>query len=207
MEAGEKGVRLQRRIKAFRLSLAVCFLRPDGCASRPWIWLLCLFVVLSSSVVWSSDFYLPRLGPTPLRFSQTPGTSFAWPVPLLRTNAVAKVPNPSNAAGSAGATNSTVLTSNSPAPLTSGLAGAEPPAGLPLVPGVGSIPVGVDTNSFTASNLLNVTPQMLADYFRATLENTYRFSTNALNGAQIPFNPPLPTTQPAPSSEAIYRVQ
>jgi hypothetical protein len=52
--------------------------------------------------------------------------------------------------------------------------------------------------------LLIVTPQMLADYFKATLGGMDRFPTNAPSGADIPFNPPTPKP---PSSEAVYRTQ
>jgi hypothetical protein len=53
--------------------------------------------------------------------------------------------------------------------------------------------------------LLVVTPQMLADFFKANLDSSMRQSTNAPAGADVPFNPPIP--KPTPSSEAIYRTQ
>lgn len=63
---------------------------------------------------------------------------------------------------------------------------------------------GIDTNSLSASNLLLVTPQMLADYFKANLEMMSRWSTNGPAVPEIPFNPPTPKP---PSSEAVYKIQ
>lgn len=63
------------------------------------------------------------------------------------------------------------------------------------------LPLGADGKPLSASNLLIVTPQMLADYFKATLD---KLSTNAPSGADIPFNPPFPKL---PSSDAVYRTQ
>lgn len=207
MEAAHKPVQPQQRNAAFRLQPRGESLQPKCCAPVHRICLFLLLIGLSSSAVWSSDFYLARLGPPPLRFSPPPGRDFAWPVPLLRTNAGSKAVDLLNTSASPAGTNSTVLISSSPAPLTNSLSGVDLQAALPGLPGLGQIPFGSDTNAFTASNLLNITPQMMADYFRATLENTYRFSTNAVNGAEIPFNPPMPAPKPAPSSEATYRVQ
>ena len=66
------------------------------------------------------------------------------------------------------------------------------------------IPLTTEGNFLSASNLLIVTPQMLADYLKANLENLTRSSTNGFSGADVPFNPPVPKP---PSSEATYKTQ
>lgn len=180
--------------------------RPDG--RTPGVCIVVLVACFSGCVLWASDGYLARKGPPALRFEPTQSrkADFAWPVPLSRTN--------SNGALSASfppvsqpGTNSSTQTSTSPTPFTDTSA-AEPLGPVqPMATGPGFEPFGADTNAFSASNLLNITPQMLADYFKATLENSYRGSTNVLNGAEIPFNPPLPFAKPSPSSQSTYRVQ
>lgn len=145
----------------------------------------------------ASDLYLARLGPSPLRFSPPPAKEFKWPVPLLPTKpetnsddvASASLPV-NNTAAQDSATNSISVNSTPLGP-------------VPFNPDF--LIEGSEANSLSASNLLNITPQMLADYFKTTLGNAYRSSTNGVNGVQIPFEPPTP--KPAPSSEAIYRVQ
>ncbi|HLH53409.1 MAG TPA: hypothetical protein VKY92_07320 [Verrucomicrobiae bacterium] len=149
-----------------------------------------------------SEGYLARLGPPPLRFevSTQPKGQFSWPVPLSRTNSTAgnavAMPPPAGTdtnSESINSSSSAYSTNNAP----SDTAGIAQPGVIP--------PPGVDTNTFSASNLLNVTPQMLADYFKSTVDNASRYSTNSVNGAEIQFNPPLPPVKP--SSEAIYRVR
>jgi hypothetical protein len=77
------------------------------------------------------------------------------------------------------------------------------PAATPFVGLLG--PSGIDGNSLSASNLLVVTPQMLADYFKANIDGFYKPFTNGGSGPDVPFNPPVP--YPPPSSEAVYRIQ
>jgi hypothetical protein len=65
--------------------------------------------------------------------------------------------------------------------------------------------IGTDANPPSASNLLIVTPQMLADYFKAGFDGAFKSSTNGFGGGDVFFNPPTPRV--VPSSEATYRVQ
>ena len=76
-------------------------------------------------------------------------------------------------------------------------------AAMPFVGLLG--PSAIDGNSLSASNLLVVTPQMLADYFKANIDAVYKPFTNGVSGPDVLFNPPLPN--PPPSSEAVYRIQ
>src|SRR5581483_9578183 len=137
--------------------------------------LLAMFVVLSSSVR-SVDLFLPRVGPAPLQFAPAPPKpwDFKWPVPKLgngSTNETQNLPGGlTNSTSSASLTlqqtnsaNSTQLSQN---PASVGTPGAF------LLP-------GQDANPSSASNLLLLTPQMLADFFKATLDQTaFRSSTN-----------------------------
>jgi len=169
--------------------------------------LVILLATIPAGAVLGSDFYLPRIGPAPLRFATISANSkgFVWPVPL----------NPLRST-----TNSTAETSlqvsntptNSAVPVPS-LAGSKtnnvsPPLSLEMSvsspANASQTPNGTDGNPLSASNLLIVTPQMLADYFKATPGGLDKVSTNAPVGAEIPFNPPTPKP---PSSEAVYRTQ
>ena len=180
--------------------------RPNGRTQG--VCIVALVTCFSGCVLWASDGYLARKGPPALRFEPTRSTKadFAWPVPLLRTNSSGALSAPFPPF-SQSSTNSSTQTSTSPAPLTDASTAESLGPVQPMAIGPGFVPFGAETNAFSASNLLNITPQMLADYFKATLDNSYRVSTNALNGAEIPFNPPLPFAKPSPSSESTYRVQ
>ncbi len=155
----------------------------------------------------SADFYLARLGPPPLRFAAAPlkPKDFGWPLALGPARALT---NSLERAGDA-ATNSSNVLPNATGPSTSrnGAPGVEvtvttsPSSTFPTP----STSIGFDGNPLSASNLLVVTPQMLADYFKANYDGTYRPTTNGFSGIEVPFYPPTP--KPAPSSEAIYRTQ
>ena len=179
---------------------------PDG--RTPGVCIVGLLACFSGCVLWASDGYLARKGPPALRFEppRSAKADFAWPVPLSRTNSSGAL-SASFPPVSQPSTNSSTQTSTSPAPLTDASTAESLGPVLPTAIGPGFEPFGAETNAFSASNLLNITPQMLADYFKATLDNSYRVSTNVMNGAEIPFNPPLPFAKPSPSSEATYRVQ
>lgn len=162
-----------------------------------------LLTAVPGSVLNSSDFYLCQIGPAPLRFApEPPSKAYTWPVPL---KPVPRETNNVTASDSAPVvdTNS-VLSATSPPvqPVT------PPPTlsealgtNLALLP---QIPLSTEGNLLSASNLLIVTPQMLADYLKANLENLTRSSTNGFPGADVPFNPPVPKP---PSSEATYKTQ
>ncbi len=185
-------------------------LRTKGCVP-PGIVLFLLLASICAGDLWASDFYLARLGPAPLRFASAPANpkDFTWPIPLNPSRAttnsspVADIPSPipgTNsaiaAAGDAGLQSRT-NSSSSVAQVTD-TAGANPP----IRP---TTPDGLDRNPLSASNLLLVTPQMLADYFRANLDSGNKPGTNAVSAVDVPFTPPTP--KPSPSSEAIYRTQ
>lgn len=166
-----------------------------------------LFAALLNLTASGSDHYLSHVGPPPLRFAPLadPMHRFAWPVPLVATNSTTN----SVETTISSTTNATVATATSPNPQTNRteIATTSEIPGTPSIPfGLEPIALGPETNILSASNLLNITPQMLADYFRATLESTLRSSTNAYNGPEVPFNPPTPKP-PVPSSEAIYQVK
>jgi hypothetical protein len=108
-------------------------------------------------------------------------------VPVTNAITTAPIPQLSNTQ-----TNSPAAT---PAPETS-IAG-------PLITPETQIPLS--TNLLPAGNLLLVTPQVLADFFKANMDATYRAATNGAGGGEIPFIPPIP--RPMPSSEAVYRVE
>jgi len=67
-------------------------------------------------------------------------------------------------------------------------------AAMPFVGLLG--PSAIDGNSLSASNLLVVTPQMLADYFKANIDAVYKPFTNGVSGPDVLFNPPLPNPPP-----------
>ena len=161
-----------------------------------------LLATIPLPAVQSSEYYLVSVGPAPLRFaSPPPAKAYVWPVALNpagpATNCMPDVTNsvPDNSTNS-------VLTSSSPATQTNSAAAlAQIGFGSPLV---GPGQQGTDGNFLSASNLLVLTPQMLADYFKATMDNLTLWSTNGPAGPELPFNPPTPKP---PSSEAIYRSQ
>jgi len=168
------------------------------------------FLVILSTIhagaLLASDFYLPRIGPAPLRFAMVSAKSktYVWPVPLIPTNSVNNASAVNSLPDSNAATNSAITLSSPAIPQTNNiptLASSEMSVSSPFGPT--QPPVGADGNPLSASNLLIVTPQMLADYFKATLTGTDKLSTNAAR-ADIPFNPPTPKPL---SSEAIYRTQ
>jgi hypothetical protein len=154
-----------------------------------------------------SDFYLPRVGPAPLRFALTSADSrdFAWPIPLIRAQSITNSTAATNDNPSIGATNSTSSVSNVAASQTNNAQlVSSPETSFSSQTSMPQIPDGANGNPLSASNLLVITPQMLADYFKANLTGTDRLLTNRVSGADIPFNPPTPKP---PSSEAIYRIQ
>ena len=149
-----------------------------------------------------SEFYLGSVGPSPLRFAQSPSSKpYVWPKgPTMPTNNFSVVTD--SVPGIS--TNLTAAPAVSSAQITNSVASMTRPApdmASSLLP---QPQPGVDTNSLSASNLLLVTPQMLADFFKANLEMMSRWSTNGPAVPEIPFNPPTPKP---PSSEAIYKTQ
>lgn len=167
--------------------------------------LLSILVMQLPSAIGGAECYLALVGPVPLHFAPTPRKDFAWPVPLVLTNvATNSIPFPSPV-DSESTTNALILSARSPDPLPVAPVSQEfeplpfaPPAAMPAPPA---------TNSLSASNLLNVTPQMLAEYLKASIENSARFSTNGVNGPEVPFRPPLPWPKPAPSGPGRSRLQ
>lgn len=65
------------------------------------------------------------------------------------------------------------------------------------------LPFGLNGNGLSASNLLILTPQMLADYFKANLNSVGPPPTNG-PASNVPFNPPTPKI---PSSAAMSKTK
>jgi hypothetical protein len=164
------------------------------------VWFGLILVFGSAPSVRCDDGYLVRFGPPPLRFS-TPivaNKEFSWPVPLFPK---------------ASATNQTEVEA-SPGLLTNTFNSKPtqvviPAAELTADPQVPEVPRDPHTfvypNSSTASNLLLVSPQMLAEYLKANSDSGSSPMTNGFGGMEVPFSPPSPRI--TPSSEAIYRTQ
>jgi hypothetical protein len=155
-----------------------------------------------------SDYYLPRFGPVPLRFAAIPRSAkdFIWPSLGTNSNSVTNSANIPPVVISTPDTNAVVTTAASTIVQTNAMPdvpGFDNTASGPLMvmPTAGGTPA----NSLTASNLLVVTPQMLADYFKSNLDISSKPSTNSFGGGEVMFNPPTPRIPP--SSEAVYRVQ
>ena len=160
-----------------------------------------LLSAFPAAVLSSSEFYLCRVGPPPLRFAPPPSLKeFKWPVPLKpaapETNSIV-----TSDSAPVSNTNFEISVAQSPEPVLAPAMPAQmPETNVALWP---QIPLGTDGNLLSASNLLILTPQMLADYFKANLDSLNR-SSNVFPGADIPFNPPTPKP---PSSEATYTTQ
>ena len=167
---------------------------------------ICILQILFACISLSaSDFYLMRLGPPPLRFAPVSNGEFKWPMPLPKPS-LANTNMPGAGKFSTVITPTNVLaTADSAVPKTNGAA-PQPISEISVSSAANLMPtpVGADGNPLSASNLLVVTPQMLADYLKATLDSSLKSSTNAPAGADIPFSPPTPKL---PASEAIYRTQ
>jgi hypothetical protein len=164
--------------------------------------LLAMLAVLTSNLR-SVDFYLPHTGPASLRFAPVLPRpwDFKWPMPKVANGSTNETQNPT-----AGSTNSTVLASSSIQQTNSTTASPMASSAAWSVFSDASPFAGLDANPSSASNLLLLTPQMLADFFKATLDQTaVKPSTNGFGGVDPSFIPPMP--KPVPSSEATYRVE
>jgi hypothetical protein len=170
--------------------------------ARAFLWVVFAIVSVPLS---GADVYLPRFGPAPLRFvAPPPSVEFTWPSPP---------------ATSLAATNHTHLAKNSQENATNSIPNdpvSTPQTNSPSGPDISSIaspteplpsPVSSETNPLSASNLLIVTPQMLADYFRGNFDGTFRPLTNGVAGPEVLFNPPYAIPLLKPSSQATYRTQ
>jgi len=189
--------------------------RPDGRPDRTvWSLLVCaVFLVglVAALSVRGADFYLAQLGPPPLRFAATLKPYKLPPLARSRsvdTNApIAPEPDaPSAAVTNATASVTSALPSEIPThastdAVTRGDTIVAEPQPLSEPPN----PLLLNTNSIPAGNLLIVTPQVLADYFKANLDAISHAVSNGVTGGEIPFIPPIPRIMP--SSEATYKVQ
>jgi hypothetical protein len=162
-----------------------------------------LLATISLPCLQSSEFYLANVGPAPLRFASPPSKGYVWPIGL---NPLPSATNSAAAVTDSVPVTSTnlVLTSSSPPAQTNNSAIPSPQTLASGSPTLWQIQPGTDGNLLSASNLLVLTPQMLADYFKANLDSLTRSATNGPAGPDLPFNPPTPKP---PSSEAIYRTQ
>src|SRR5690242_19834643 len=121
-----------------------------------------LFLVFGSVLkLWSSDFYLPRFGPPPLRFTaQSPkAKAFVWPVRPNQSHSVTNHSNPAN-------TNLTIATGSStnvpvvlePAVQTNNVTETTSETTFSsLLPAPAGMDIG-EPNPLSASNLLIITP-------------------------------------------------
>jgi hypothetical protein len=138
-------------------------------------------------------------GPTALRYAKAPDATreFKWPslfpapAPVAQSNLVEQVSEPA-------ATNSAVAESTVPSPSPvptqpDSLASTEP-SPPPVAPPAWNL----DNVSSSASPMLLVTPQMLADFFRSNSA-----AANVIPNWDLRFMPPI--AMPPPSSEAVYR--
>ena len=147
----------------------------------------------------SADTYLQRGGPPPLRFAPTPAQpgQFTWPAQIHSTQSSSNnQPEPTVPLTSALETNSVAQTNAT---------ALRSPMGAPFEISSPALPPISDPNSLSAGNLLLVTPQMLADYFKTNFDPGLRWLTNGFAPMEVPFNPPLPRLSPL--SEASYRIQ
>ena len=166
---------------------------------RGWLGLPLLAPMVLTVCVARGGAYLPWAGPPPLRFAAAPHAKFfSWRPPALP--AIQTNPPPAS----------------SLQPLEKGGNPAVPPpsASEKTVPNLNLPSAGaaeVPTNSLpaenvpasppnAANNLLNVSPEMLLDYFQST--DALSDSTNARAPERVIFVPPLPF--PAISSQATY---
>ncbi len=155
---------------------------------------LCAFVVLGA-VAHAGMPYLPLIGPPPLRLEVLKSPPAA-PVVMV----AAAVPEQTN-------TNpSPVVASAGTASWTTNFVGPMPSAAAPSVDGSPDKALG---DSFTASiftmptpDLLGISPQMLATFFRPVLIGTN--TTVVAVPFPVSFTPPLP---PDKSSHAEYNVK
>ena len=158
---------------------------------------------LGSTLV-GGDLYLPKFGPPPLRFmaQSSKAKAFVWPVPLKQCHSLTNQTNQTNQNVTASSTNAPLVLD--PTIQTNIVTETRSESGFASL-----LPMAVPTespepNPLAASNLLIITPQMLADYFKANVEGT---ATNGFGpgGIEVPFNPPI--LRIPESSKATYRVQ
>lgn len=149
-----------------------------------------------------AEGYLPRSGPAALRFAAAPlqAKAFVWP-PLRKDESA-----PSNSLPEAAS--APASTNSAPVPAAPGATNwvVDPalldPTQFPV--DTNSVP-NSESPASSASELLIVTPQMLAEYLKPALSGALKAATNAPSSGDVGFLPPTP--KPAASSEAIYRTQ
>jgi hypothetical protein len=174
------------------------------------VWLGC------SRLLGAAEAYLPYLGPTLLRFAPVPAAHFVWSPAAAGPPVAQPSPAPATKAGTASSASppfsttprSTDLLARptleeflaQPASLSEGgppleLSAESPPPGSADLVG----------SPLSASEMLIVTPQMLAEYLKNPPGGTNPPPTQVLPGGELYFRPPI--TPPAPSSKATYRIQ
>jgi len=147
-------------------------------------------------------------GPTSLRFADDPAKAkaFAWP-PLIpeskpaattSTNSVEQTPAATAPGGGAAPGPVLIAVTNlaTAASTPRAVLGPQPwPAGA----------MGPGESGMTASEMLTITPQMLADYLKQAPKSSTRGATNTFLLPNLPFMPPAQPRLPA--SESIYQTQ
>ena len=147
-----------------------------------------------------TPLYYPQLGAIPLRFA-----TLSKPTPYLLSALPSEThPLPAKA------TNSAAPATRTNADLASKAAADETPQGADEKPAQSNAPP-VDLSAFSpagpppASEMLIVTPQMLAEYLKPTARPALPPSTNAPAATELQFTPPEPKA--IPGSEARYKTQ
>jgi hypothetical protein len=139
-------------------------------------------------------------GPTALRYAKAPDVTrnFNWPSLFPEPSAAAKSNLVEHASSAPSPTNSVAAGSTSPAqssfPTESNSLAATEPHPPPVAPPSWNL----DNGPTSASPMLLVTPQMLADFFRSNV-----VTANVAPNWDLRFMPPI--AMPPPSSEAVYR--
>lgn len=137
--------------------------------------------------------YLPACGPTVLRMAASPAR-YTWPPSNPAPGIPAVVPPNSDATGQ-----------NPPAPTSQNAVSAMEPPPVTLAAGatVEGPPPPPPPPQIPASELLVVTPEMVADYFRSNIAT--QPMAPPMVPAYLPFVPPVQF--PTHSSEAVYQLQ
>jgi hypothetical protein len=161
----------------------------------------------------SDRSYLPLCGPTPLRFEKPFTNTVAVVTPSIEPENGRKTPLSATNVSKTPASDA-VQTAPAPEPPLPASTNAPGTAALDAIKGApspstdSSGPANSAGSPLSASELLVVTPQMLADFLKPASGSTPAtgFTNTASSAAEaLPFMPPSPKT--SPGSQATYRVQ
>jgi len=156
--------------------------------------LLALGFATATATARASDAYLPLIGPPPMRFEVALAKTFVYtrakavveetkPLAIASTNAVVELPNVSV-----------------PEPVTNAVSEI-----LPSVPDNETVAPVFTPPYSPAAEMLLITPQMLAEYFKPAPGATNAAGVSVFVPVQLGFTPP--TEKTPPSSRATYKTQ